>query len=237
VNGEQHGCRQRLDQIHQRAQAGGIIDVAGAVRAQQHVGAGHQPVLRQRLRVGARRGLAAHRDVDHHVADERHRPEHRLGTQVCHRRARRAQQQIAEVVGEHAVELLRHAVVERAHAGLDVNDRHARLGRRQAARERRVGVAVHEHGVRRELAEQRLERSQHAGRLLAVAAAADRKLAVRARETELGEEHARERVVVVLTGVHEDLLVPLTKRARNGRGLDELRTVADDCQDLHTLSL
>ena len=52
-------------------------------------------------------------------------------------------------------------------------------------------------------------------------------------EAELCEEHARERVVVVLAGVHEDLLVALAQRPGHGGGLDELRPVADDGEDLH----
>ena len=53
------------------------------------------------------------------------------------------------------------------------------------------------------------------------------------REPQLGEEHARERVVVVLAGVHEHLLVALAQRAGDRRGLDELRPVADHGQDPH----
>ena len=56
-------------------------------------------------------------------------------------------------------------------------------------------------------------------------------------EAELGEEDPRERVVVVLAGVHEHLLVALAQRARYGRGLDELRPVADDGEDPHAGSL
>ena len=55
-------------------------------------------------------------------------------------------------------------------------------------------------------------------------------------EAELGEEDPRERVVVVLAGVHEDLLVALAQRPGHGGRLDELRPVADDGEDLHALS-
>jgi len=63
--------------------------------------------------------------------------------------------------------------------------------------------------------------------------AADAQLTIGAGEPELPEEHARERVVVMLARVHEDLLVALAQRARHGRGLDELGPVADDGEDLH----
>ena len=52
-------------------------------------------------------------------------------------------------------------------------------------------------------------------------------------EPELAEEDLRERVVVVLAGVHQHLLVRGAQRSGDGRGLDELRAVADDCEDLH----
>ena len=65
------------------------------------------------------------------------------------------------------------------------------------------------------------------------AAAADPELLLGAGKAELGEEHARERVVVMLAGVHEDLLVALAQQARHGGRLDELRPVAYDGEDPH----
>ena len=59
-------------------------------------------------------------------------------------------------------------------------------------------------------------------------------LAVGPGEAELGEEDRRERVVVVLAGVHEDLLVLLAQRPRDGGRLDELGPVADDGEDPHS---
>jgi hypothetical protein len=53
-------------------------------------------------------------------------------------------------------------------------------------------------------------------------------------KAELVEEDLRELWVVVLPGVSNDLLdIALAQRDRNGAGLDELRPVADDGQDLH----
>src|SRR3712207_7624383 len=43
--------------------------------------------------------------------------------------------------------------------------------------------------------------------------------------SELGDEHRRQLVVVVLPRVHEDLVVALAQRPRDRRGLDELRPV------------
>ena len=107
------------------------------------------------------------------------------------------------------------------------------LGRSQRARQRRVGVAVDEHRVGAKLCQQRLERRQHAGRLRRVAPARDLQLAVRARQAELAEEHPRQRVVVVLAGVDQQLLVLGAQRTRYRRGLHELGPVADDGHDPH----
>ena len=56
-------------------------------------------------------------------------------------------QEPREAVGDDPVDLLGHAHVEGAQAGLDVRQRHAELGRDEGSGERRVGVAVDEHRV------------------------------------------------------------------------------------------
>src|SRR5262249_37538358 len=53
------------------------------------------------------------------------------------------------------------------------------------------------------------------------------------RETQLGEEDARERVVVVLAGVDQQLFVLGAQRPGQRGGLDELWTIADDGEDFH----
>ena len=58
---------------------------------------------------------------------------------------------------------------------------------------------------------------------------------VRLGEVELGEERAGHRLVVVLSRVHEDLLVAGTQDRRQRRRLDELWTCPDDTQDPHRL--
>ncbi len=47
----------------------------------------------------------------------------------------------------------------------------------------------------------------------------------------------RQRVVIVLAGMHQHLLVLLSQQSRYGGGLDELRSVADDGEDLHGRNL
>ena len=56
----------------------------------------------------------------------------------------------------------------------------------------------------------------------------------RLREAELVEEDLRHDVVPVLPGVEHDLVDPrFAQRGRERRGLDELRAVPDDGEDLH----
>ena len=204
---------------------------------EQQVATRLEPAGAHRVHVITRRARAAQGHVDHHVADEHDPARDRLGAQVLGRGLRGAQQQRADPVGEHAVELLGHRAVVRAHARLDVHERYRGLSGRERARQRGVGVAVDEHGVGAQLLEYRPQGGEHARGLGRVRAAAQAELAVRARETQLGKEDARQRVVVVLASVHQDLLVLFAKQPGNGRGLDELGSVADDGDDLHWLSL
>ena len=72
-------------------------------------------------------------------------PGHALAAQDRGGRLRGAQQQVARVVGQHAVELLGHRAVVGAHPRLDVRDRHPGLCGGERAGQRRVRVAVDEH--------------------------------------------------------------------------------------------
>ena len=137
------------------------------------------------------------------------------------------------MVGQDAVELLGHRAVERAHAGLDVRDRHAGLRSGERAGEGRVRVAVDEHGVGRLAGDQRLERAEHARRLRAVRPERDPELTIGRREAELGEEHRREVVVEVLPSVDQELLVAFAQARRYRRRLDELGAVPDHREDPH----
>ena len=118
--------------------------------------------------------------------------------------------------------------VERAHARLDVHDGHPRVLARLRAGEGRVGVPIDQHRVGLDLGDQVLQCAEHPGRLGLVRPAADAKFPVRFRETELGEEDLRKRIVVVLTRVDQDLLVLFPQQPRDSGSLDELRPVADD---------
>ena len=174
--------RQRADQLHERAQALGGVDVARPVRREQQVLTRLKAARAHGVEVAPGVLRPAHGNVDHHVSHE-HRPAREaLGAQVLAGRLGRAQQQVAEVVGDHAVELLGHRAVVRAHARLDVHQRDVRQPGRERARERGVRVAVHECRIGAQLLQHGAERDQHARGLGRVGAAPEPQLAVRLRE-------------------------------------------------------
>ena len=78
------------------------------------------------------------------------------------------------------------------------------LGRDERAGERRVRVAVDEHGVGPRLERRALDADEHRGRLLGVRARADAEPDVGLAQAELLVEDARELVVVVLARVGDD---------------------------------
>ena len=117
------------------------------------------------------------------------------------------------MVGEHAVGLLGHAAIERAHPRLDVDDGHSRADSAQRPGEGRVGVAVHEHARRRDGGHDRLELGQHARELGHIGPAADCELTVGLRKPQFPEEHLRQLRVEVLARVDERLPVHRAQRA------------------------
>ena len=229
------GDRQGEEEVDEQPQPPGVIDVAGPVRGHEHVPARLDPGAVERRRVGQRARLEEQRDVDHHITDELDAAGRVLALEVRDRCLRRAQQQVGEVIGQDAVELLGHRAVERPHPRLDMSHGDARLRRGEPARERRVRIAVDEQHIRPLGRQQRPECGEHARGLLRVRAAVDPELTLRPRDAELLDEHGAELVVVVLAGVDEQLVVLGAQRARDRRRLDELRPVPDDGDDAQAL--
>ena len=102
------------------------------------------------------------------------------------------------------------------------------LRRGQRAGQSRVRVAVDQDEIRGHVLDRRLECVHHARGLRGVRPTGDAQLTVRWGNAELAHEHRRQLVVVVLTGVHQHLIVARAKRPRHGCGLDELGPIADD---------
>jgi hypothetical protein len=220
--------RQRGQQGNEPLQALGVVHGARPVRGREQEGARLDLAGLQHRRALARPRGQQLRDVHHHVAHDHDLARDVLVAQVAGRRGRRAQQQVGGVVGEHAVELLGHRAVERAHPRLHMGDRDPHLRRGQRAGQRRVRVAVDEHHVGALGRQQRRQRGQHAARLLGVGAAAQLEQVLGPRQLQLVEEDLRQLRVVVLARVDEHLLGGVTEPGRDRGGLHELRSVAND---------
>jgi hypothetical protein len=177
-----------------------------------------------------------HQGVDHDVADQVDLlPGDALALQIPRTARLGAEEQVADRVREDPVDLLGHAAVEAAQAGLDVHQRDAQLHGDQAAGDRAVHVAHHEHGVRPVLEQHRLEALHDLGRLHRVRAAADAEVQVRLRDSELPEEQIAHVRVVVLPRVHEQRFDfgARCEGLHQGGYLHQVRARADHVHDLH----
>ena len=179
-------------------------------------------------RTGDRR--EPHRRVGHHVADDLCAPGHALPAQGLGRAPVGAQQQVGETVDLDPGTLFGHREVTAPQPGLDVRDPDPAGSRRPCARERRVRVPEHEDDVRPLGVDDPTQRRRQGVDVRGAEVEAIRRL----REGELLEEDRRKLVVPVLARVDDDLVDPsVTERHRQRRRLHELRTVADDGEDLH----
>jgi hypothetical protein len=234
---ERHRHRQLGQRAEDRRQPLGVVGVVRPVQGRQQERLGGVDALGQL----GRRELAgpdlvadAQADVDHHVTGQPGAVRQALRREVAHGLLGRGQQQVGAVVGEDAVVLLRHAPVEGAQAGLQVGDRQVHLHGGQRAGDGGVGVAVDEHPVGLLAVQHRVERREHRAGLHAVAAGADAEVDVGVRDAEAGEEDVGEVRVVMLPGVHDDVLVLSPGEGRgDGRELHQLRTGPDDADDFH----
>ena len=130
-----------------------------------------------------------------------------LARQVIDGKSARTEQQIGAMVGEDAVQLLRHRAVEAAQSGLDVRQWQAELRRCQRAGKRRVRIAVDQHALGSLFQQHLLDALQHPSDLAGVAIRADAEVVVGRGNVELGEEDVGKQRVVVLAGVDEDFVV------------------------------
>jgi hypothetical protein len=127
--------------------------------------------------------------VDHHVADEEHLVfSDAFAAEVLHPRRLGHEQQIRNLVGQHAVDLFRHIAIEAAQAGFDMCDPDAALASDKGAGDRRVYVANHHYRIRFPLDDDRLERGHDGGRLSCMRIGSDLQVDGGARQSELLEE-------------------------------------------------
>ena len=141
----------------------------------------------------------------------------------------RREQVVGGVVAQHAVVLLGHPAVEAPQARLDVGQFRVEFAGGNAARQRRVGVAVDQHHVGRNRLQQGFERAHHRAGLLAVAARPDREVVGGFGQVQLLEEDGVELRRVVLAGVDQrERAVPALGLPDQRRELDYLRTGPED---------
>ena len=144
------------------------------------------------------------------------------------------------MIGHDPVALLRHAPVEGAQAGLDMSQPwppaivEGELRGHDRPGQCRVRIAIDEHAVGPSLGERRLEAAHHLAGHRAVRPASDLQVQGRFIHLQVAKEGRAHRVVVVLAGVDQDLLVTGGRqRAADGCRLHELRPRADDGRDPH----
>ena len=181
-------------------------------------------VLAQSLR--GRHGLlqVVPQGVDHDIAHEVDaRLRDALAQQVLPRAFLGDEQQIRDLVGEHAVDLLRHGAVEAAQSRFDVYHRDAFLDRHQRARQRGVHVPHHQHRGGPLPVEDRLEAPHDLGGLHRMRGRTHLQVDIRIRYSQRLEVLAVHLRVVMLPGMHEP------HRQRRGGALHG----PDDRGDLH----
>ena len=201
-------------------------DVGFAVNGGDDVAPG--VVRRRDALAGDRR--EAERRVGHYVPHDERLPGDALRGKRLDRPLVGAEQERRKPVDLDPRALLRHREVAAPQPCLDVGDRNALRARGAGARERRVGVAQHEHDggplCRHDGADRRRQRVDVRG--------AEVEPVGGLRQAELVEEDLRELVVPVLPRVDDHLVDPRrAQRLGERRRLDELRPVADDGEDLH----
>ncbi len=146
------------------------------------------------------------------------------------------EEQLGDLVGEDAVDLLGHRPVAAAQARLDVGDRDLQVRAGERRRERRVDVARHDHQVGLLGGQDRRDRFEDAADLDRVRAGSDAEHVVGLGHAELVEEDLRHHPVVVLTGVDEHVPAVGVDRAQGGddrRHLHEVRARPDDVEEPH----
>ena len=204
--GERGRGRQRRGERDQavgdRGQLLGVVDERRPVQRDERVVARLDAELLP-APARARRVDVLEQRVDHRVPDEVHRRRDPLALEVRDRLLRVGEQDVAEVVGEHAVVLLRHRAVEAAEPRLDVRDGTPSFTAASApASVELTSPATTQRSVSRSSSTRSTPTSAFAVCSACVPEPTPRNSSG-ARHPELAEEDVRHRVVVVLPRVQE----------------------------------
>src|SRR5208282_3855602 len=97
-------------------------------------------------------------------------------------------QQVADLVGEQAIDFLRHRAIEAAQPRLDMHHGNRLLHAYQAARQRRVHVPDDDYAARVRGIDDRLEAAHDLRSLLRVGPRADVEIDVRRAQLQVGEQ-------------------------------------------------
>jgi hypothetical protein len=234
--------RQLLGNLAQHAQQGrqllGPVDIRRAVQRHhaitprivenRRIDTGHL----QRLRRGMGELAIRQQGIDHHVADKTHAflgdP---FARQVGLGAALGGIQAVGDLVGEDAVDLLRHRPVVAAQAGFDMHHRHFLLGADQRTGQRRIHVADDQHAGRPLCIDYRLETPHHFRGLHRVRCRTHLEIDVRMRQTQVHEQAIVHVPVVVLTSMHEQrrqCRMVGAERAQNRCHFHEIGARTDD---------
>src|SRR5207302_1605620 len=134
--------RDLLQRADEPGRGGGGVDVRRPVQSRDDVPVGQSVPGAYRLRVEAVE--VPEQRVDHGVAHQVDPVDrYALRGQVADGLGAGREQQVGELVGDAPVDLLGHARVEAAQAGLDVRDRQPELRRDEGGGDGGVDIAVH----------------------------------------------------------------------------------------------
>ena len=170
--------------------------------------------------------------VDHHIADkDDFTRRFALATQYFIRIARRREQQIGQPISHEPVDFLGHRSVIATKSCFDMCQRQAEFRGDETRCRGRIHVAVNDDPIWHLLREHGLDSLHDPSGLHGVRRRAYGQIDIRCTDTEIAKERRRETFVVVLPGVHHELIESSsTSRAMDRRQFWKVGTSADDVQ-------
>ena len=132
-------------------------------------------------------------------------PADALGGEVVHGDLAGAEKQGRKLIGDDPVDLFGHAAIEATQARLHVGDGNVELRRGKCAGQCGVGIAVDQDPIGLFLDEDFLDSGKHLSCLRTVRPGADGQVVFRLGDFEFAEKDSGHAVVIVLTGVDDNL--------------------------------